>query len=85
MSLIVGVLLIILGAVALCAWKGAVIIFLKGLVVFSLLFWGLMSLVVGYAGWKAKRQVKIAFAGGPSTAEESAPAPLNEETLPPTA
>ncbi|RYX86142.1 hypothetical protein EON83_02670 [bacterium] len=78
MSLIVGLILIVLGAIALWAWSGAFIIFLKGLIVFSLFLWGLMSLIVGYARSKAKRQMNAAFKSG-------GPIPTSEETLPPTA
>ncbi|BCM90474.1 hypothetical protein IAD21_02327 [Abditibacteriota bacterium] len=78
MALIVGLLLIILGTVALCVWIGPVVVFVKGLVVFSLLFWGTMSLVIGYASWKGKRQLKTALA-------ETPPTPLPDEIPPPTA
>lgn len=66
MALIVGVLLIIFGAVALWAWWAAVLVFIKGMVVFSLLFWGLLSLIVGLATWKSKRQLKAALNDGPA-------------------
>lgn len=84
MALIVGLLLIILGTVALCVWSAQVLVFLQGLVVFSLLFWGLLSLIVGYAGWKSKKQLKAAFAGGDAPDAEDA-APLSSKTPPPTA
>ena len=72
MALIVGVLLIILGAVALVAWWTQVLIFIQGMVVFYLLFWGLMSLIVGLAGWKSKRQLKAALSDGPAPEDVTA-------------
>ena len=86
MALIVGLLLIILGTVALCVWSTQVLVFLQGLVVFSLLFWGLLSLIVGYAGWKSKKQLKTAFAGGPASPDDAAPpTPQSDQIPPPTA
>ena len=85
MALIVGLLLIILGTVALCVWSAQVLIFVKGLVVFSLLFWGLLSLIVGYAGWKAKKQLKTAFAADGSPTDADPLTPQSNKTPPPTA
>ncbi len=65
MSSIVGLVLIVLGVIALWAWSGAFVIFLKGFIVFSLFFWGLMSLIFAYARSKSKRQMKAAFADSP--------------------
>ncbi len=73
MAFIIGLLLIVLGAVALWAWFPAVIIFLKGLVVFSLLFWGTVSLIAGYAGWKGKRQKMAALNDEAATDAKDAP------------
>ena len=72
MPLIVGLLLIILGAVALYAWFASVLVFLQGLVAFSLLFWGLLSLIVGYASLRAKSQLKAALNDQPAPEETEA-------------
>ncbi len=69
MALIIGLLLLVLGVVALSVWVAEVLIFLKGLVVFSLLLWGTLSLIVGYAGWKGKRQTRAALNDEPRDEE----------------
>ena len=71
MALIVGLLLILLGAVALFVWFAELVVFFKGLIVFSLLLWGTLSLLVGYASLKSKRNLKDALADAPSTEEEA--------------
>ena len=85
MALIVGLLLIILGTVALCVWSAQVLVFLQGLVVFSLLFWGLLSLIVGYAGWKSKKQRQLAIAGDGAPSDENPATPQSDKIPPPTA
>ncbi len=66
MASIIGLLLLVLGVVACYAWSVEVLVFLKGLVAFSLLFWGTLSVLVGYAKSKSKREVKAALNDGPT-------------------
>ena len=66
MALIIGFLLLVMGVVACYAWSVEAVFFLKGLVAFSLLFWGILSVLVGYAGLKSKREVKAALNDGSS-------------------
>ena len=61
MALLVGLLLIGLGFVALWVWHAAALAFAEGLLAFSLLFWGALSVFVGYAKVKAKGTLKAAL------------------------
>lgn len=61
MALAIGFLLFLLGAVAYYAWLPATFYFLQGLAAFSLMFWGLVALLVGYAQRKAKREIARAM------------------------
>ncbi len=61
MALLVGLVLIVMGVVALVAWHAAALAFLQGLLAFSLVFWGALMLFVGYARIKAKATLKAAL------------------------
>lgn len=60
MALAIGFLLFTLGAVTFYGWLPEMVPFLKGLVSFSLLFWGLLALVVGFSERRAKTQFERA-------------------------
>ncbi len=69
MGLAIGFLLFTLGLVAFWGWWPATLVFLKGLVAFSLLFWGFIAVLLGYSEHKAKREFSAALQDGPSPAE----------------
>lgn len=70
MALAIGFLLFLLGAVTFYAWLPATFYFLQGLVSFSLMLWGLLSLLIGYSQRKAKRE--LARAMHDETSQENA-------------
>lgn len=61
MALPIGILLFILGVVAVWAWWSVLLPFLQGLVAFSLLFWGLIAIIIGYSERKARRECNAAM------------------------
>ena len=69
MNLIAGILLFALGVIALFAWFAELLPFFKGLLVCSLLLWGVAAIVVGLAKLRAKRHLAAAKADGESEAE----------------
>ena len=69
MNLIVGILLFGLGVIALFAWFGELLPFFKGLLVCSLLAWGVAAIVVGVAKMRAKRHLSKAKVDEKSEAE----------------
>ena len=69
MAIAIGLLLISGGVLLAWAWWSAFLAFLQGLIVFSLLLWGLASLVVGVANLKSKRQRYSALRDEPSSLE----------------
>lgn len=69
MTLATGFLLFLLGAVALWAWAPELMPFLKGFVVFSLLFWGACCVVVGLSTLKGRRAWEKSLGDSPSQAE----------------
>ncbi len=78
MAMLLGLLLFMLGAVATYAWRLEVVPILKGLLALSLLFWGLIALVVAYSEKKARREYVVALddeLGG-----DENPAPVAEKT-----
>ena len=61
------------GVVALVAWSAEALVFLKGALTFGLLFWGTISMIVGYSERKARRESKLAILGkSPDPDEEPA-------------
>lgn len=72
MALALGLLLIFMGALLVWAWLGATVLFLKGLLAVSLVFWGVLSLIVGLAQFKSKRQLQAALHDEPSLSEKQA-------------
>jgi hypothetical protein len=64
MALAIGFLLFLLGAVTFIGWLPDTVYFLKGLVSFSLLFWGFLALVIGYSQRQAKRDFERAVRDG---------------------
>ncbi|RYG65139.1 hypothetical protein EON80_17910 [bacterium] len=56
MALAIGFLLFLLGLVTFVGWWPETIPFWKGFTSLSLLFWGLLALIVGYSERKAKRE-----------------------------
>jgi hypothetical protein len=56
MALAIGFLLFLLGMVTFVGWWPETIPFWKGFTSLSLLFWGLLALIVGYSERKAKRE-----------------------------
>ena len=58
MGIPVGILLLVLGAIAAYFWRDAVWIFARGLTVFSLFFWGIAVLIAALARKKAHRGMK---------------------------
>lgn len=69
MNLIVGILLFGLGVIALFAWFGELVPFFKGLLVCSLLLWGVAAIVVGVAKMRAKWHLARAKTDEKSEAE----------------
>lgn len=69
MALVIGFLLFLLGLVAFWGWLPATLPFLKGLVAFSLLFWGAVAMLLGVSERKAKREFRAALNDQPSPAE----------------
>lgn len=67
-----------LGLAAFWGWWPATLVFLKGLITFSLLFWGFIALLLGVSERKAKRQFQAALKDGKSPVElpEEAKIPL---------
>ncbi len=61
MGLAIGFLLFLLGLVAFVGWLPATLPFLKGLVAFSLLFWGFIALLLGFSERKAKLEFQAAL------------------------
>lgn len=70
MALVIGLFLVLAGVLLAWVWLGAVVVFLKGLLAFSLVFWGALSLVVSVATLKSKRQRQAAFNDQPSDLEK---------------
>ncbi len=60
MALALGIVLFLLGAATFYLWLPATLFFLQGLVSFSLLFWGLVALLLGISARKAKRELSRA-------------------------
>ena len=56
MPFAIGILLFALGVVTVVGWWDAVLPFLKGITAFSLLFWGLIAIIVGYSERRARRE-----------------------------
>ena len=69
MNLAIGILIFVLGIIALFAWFAELVPFLKGTLVLSLLFWGAAGIVVGLAKTRAKGQRTKARNDKPSEAE----------------
>lgn len=69
MGLAIGFLLFLLGLVACWGWADATVPFFKGLVAFSLLFWGFIALLLGYSERKAKSEFQAALGDEKSPAE----------------
>ena len=55
MALAIGFLLFLLGVITFWAWLPWTFHFLQGFVSLSLIFWGLVALMVAYSERKAKR------------------------------
>ncbi len=72
MGLAIGFLLFTLGLVTFWGWLPATLPFLKGLVSFSLLFWGFIALLSGYSERKAKREFAAALRDEKSPDESEA-------------
>lgn len=69
MGLAIGFLLFVLGLAACWGWADATVPFLKGLIAFSLLFWGFIALLLGFSERKAKREFQAALNDEKSPAE----------------
>ena len=69
MNLVTGILLFVLGVIALIAWFAELLPFFKGLLVCSLLLWGVAGMIVGVAKLRAKRHLADAKADEKSDAE----------------
>jgi hypothetical protein len=61
MALQIGALLFILGVVAVWAWWSALLPVIQALVALSLLFWGLIGMIIGYSERKARRECLAAM------------------------
>ncbi|HEX9997591.1 MAG TPA: hypothetical protein VGB45_10635 [Abditibacterium sp.] len=61
MGMAIGFLLFLLGAVTFVGWLPETFYFLKGMVSFSLLFWGSLALLMGISERRAKRQFEKAL------------------------
>ena len=78
MALAIGFLLFLLGMVTFIGWLPETVYFLKGIVSFSLLFWGFLALIIGYSQRQAKRDFERAVrdekadSGAPDAPEISA-------------
>jgi len=72
MGFAIGVLLLVLGVIAMWVWSAAVVVFLQGLLAFALVLWGVLTLVVALAGAKSKRQLERALNDAPSQLEPRA-------------
>jgi len=72
MGFAIGVLLLVLGVIAMWVWSAAVVVFLQGLLAFALVLWGVLTLVVALAGAKSKQQLKRALNDEPSPLEPRA-------------
>ena len=75
MSLAIGFLLFLLGIVTFIGWLPETFYFLKGMVSFSLLLWGLLALLMGVSERRAKRQFEKTL--GDETPGETVPAEEN--------
>lgn len=71
MALAIGFLMFLLGLVTFVGWLPETFWFLRGLVSFSLLFWGLLALLMAYSERKAKREFKKAVNDGQANATET--------------
>jgi cytochrome c biogenesis protein CcdA len=69
MGLAIGFSLFVLGLVTFWGWMPATLDFLKGMVAFSLLFWGFVAMLVGFSERKAKREFNAALQDRPSPVE----------------
>ena len=69
MNLVAGILLFGLGIVVLIAWFAELLPFFKGLLVCSLLLWGVAGIVVGLAKLRAKQHLADAKTDEKSDAE----------------
>lgn len=69
MGLAIGFLLFLLGLVTFWAWLPATLPFLQGLVAFSLILWGFITMIVSISERKAKREFKTALNDQKSPAE----------------
>jgi hypothetical protein len=56
MALAIGFLMFVLGVVTFVGWLPETFWFLRGLVSFSLLFWGTLASLMAYSERKAKRE-----------------------------
>lgn len=72
MGFAIGVLLLVLGVIAMWAWSAAVLVFLQGLLALALVLWGVLTLVVALSGAKSKRQLGRALHDEPSQLEPRA-------------
>jgi hypothetical protein len=64
MALPIGLLLFILGIVAVIAWWSAVFPFLQGLVALTLILWGALAILIGISERKAKADFEAAVRDG---------------------
>lgn len=69
MNLVIGIVIFILGLAALFAWFADLVPFFKGLLVCSLLLWGIVGIVVGLAQRRAKNHLSRAANDQPSEEE----------------
>lgn len=74
MVILIGCIMFFLGVVAFVAWLPMTFYFLQGIVAFSLLFWGLLAMIVGYSERKARREYQTALDD-----EDGAPSPTAEK------
>jgi hypothetical protein len=81
MALAIGFLLFLLGLVTTIGWWDPNFVFLKGLVSFSLLFWGLLALLMGYSERKAKREFAKAVNDDKAEAKNLAAAGNDESVV----
>jgi len=72
MGFAIGVLLLVLGVIAMWVWSAAVLMFLQGLLAFALVLWGVLTLIVALSGAKSKRQLGRALNDEPSSLESRA-------------
>ena len=71
MNLAIGILMLVLGVIAFVAWFAELVPFFKGLLVCSLLLWGVAGIVIGLAKMRAKGHLDKAKVDEKSVDEKS--------------